>query len=55
MVYNLRIFNEYHVSCMQQEASFHIRTNLCDEQGSIVVIAHASNVEGLRFEPDSMP
>ena len=27
----------------------------CDERGSIVVRAHASLAEGLRFEPDSMP
>ena len=27
----------------------------CYERGSIVVRAHASHAEGLRFEPDSMP
>ena len=28
---------------------------ISNERGSIVIRAHASHAEGLRFEPDSMP
>ena len=38
-----------------QHLQFYFLPIYFDERGSIVVRAHASHAEGLRFEPDSMP